>query len=131
MAPDLGPLATKTVIIAENDGAAGTVQFTPIAATSFTVPEDVGTALVPVTRGPGNYGDVRVRYRVLDDTALGGVDYVGLQQGVNEDEVLIKDGMAGTTINVTIINDLEREYDETFLVVLTQALGKHTYHVQP
>ena len=71
-----------------------------------------------MTRGPGTFGTIGVRYTAVGRSAIKGDDF-RLEDG----EVLIMDGTAGSSINVTIVDDGEREYEEIFELRLLAATG--------
>ena len=75
-------------------------------------------ASVPLSRGPGTYGDVSVRYTATSGTATIGTDFL-----LSVNEVVIPSGVAMATVNVTIVDDEEREFAETFMLRLMSATG--------
>ena len=58
-------------------------------------------------------------YKTFSITATEGVDYLK-----PSGEVVFEDGMRNTTLDVTIQDDSELEYEETFRVQLTLATGR-------
>ena len=83
--------------------------------------EDLAIARIPVVREKGSYGSVTAKFTSASLTATPQVDYI-----VRDGEVIFYDGMNRTTINVTIINDQTREFDEKFTLTLTSAAGEKT-----
>ncbi|XP_064619709.1 adhesion G-protein coupled receptor V1-like [Lineus longissimus] len=117
MAPEIGPLVVKKVIITKNDNAEGTLEFNS-SAVNMLVKEDAGVARIPVIRTGGSYGKVSVKYEAANQTAKHGEDYI-LQKG----EVEFGDGVTSAFIQVVILNDNLREFGESFEVKLTAATG--------
>ena len=86
-------------------------------------------ASVPVTRGPGTYGDVSVRYTATSGTAIIGQDFF-----LPTHEVVIPSGVAMGTINVTVVDDDEQEFAETFTLRLMSVSGGCVilcHHLEP
>ncbi|XP_052793587.1 adhesion G-protein coupled receptor V1-like [Mya arenaria] len=115
--PMIGTPGVKIIEIEKNDNAEGTIQFLDEAA-QFKVTEDQGVAKIPLMRSGGNFGAVSVLYVVHNDTATEGLDFVG-RQG----EVSFSDGTRNATLDITIRNDPEMEYAETFSVELVSTTG--------
>ena len=84
----------------------------------MAVSESAGVASVPLSRGPGTYGDVSVRYTATSGTASIGSDFL-----LPASRVVIPDGIAMATINVTIMDDEDREFAETFQLSLLSVTG--------
>ena len=78
-------------------------------------------ARVPVVRGPGTYGTVTVGYRAVAGSADIGSDFA-----LVEGTLSFPDGVGVSTINVTIIDDAEREFEEDFRLELFSVPGKST-----
>ena len=76
-------------------------------------------ASVPLSRGPGTYGDVSVRYTATSGTASIGSDFL-----LPASRVVIADGVAMATINVTIMDDEDREFAEMFQLTLLSVTGE-------
>uniref|UniRef100_A0A1I8J347 Cadherin domain-containing protein n=1 Tax=Macrostomum lignano TaxID=282301 RepID=A0A1I8J347_9PLAT len=112
-APGLGANFEQRLVIDKNDQAEGVIQFAP-AGVVFEVDESVGVARVPVTRAPGSYGRVSCRYTSRNLTATPGIDYVLLDL-----PVVFENGQTEQTINVTIVDDSEPEFDEQLQITLT------------
>ena len=85
----------------------------------MAVSESVGVASVPLSRGPGTYGAVSVRYTATSGTASIGSDFL-----LPSLRVVIPDGIAMATINVTIVDDEDREFAETFQLNLLSVTGE-------
>ncbi|KAL3865787.1 hypothetical protein ACJMK2_043142 [Sinanodonta woodiana] len=117
MKPVIGSLDTKIVVIEKNDNAEGTVQFSS-SAVNFLVREEDGVAQIPLLRTGGTYSQVTVLFETRNLTALANIDYV-----VPSGQVIFQDGMNQTTINITIVDDTEMEFQEQFLVILTGIIG--------
>ena len=84
----------------------------------ITAYEDEGIAAIPVTRGPGLFGDVAVSYRSNDISAISGSDYI-----LYEGEAFFTNGESTSYINATILDDLEMEFAEQFMVELIGTRG--------
>ncbi len=148
MAPDIGPVSMKTVVIDKSDNAEGVVEFLtqpvvgsssvtekcihnsiilphnpePQLKTRISGVEEDGVVSVPVRRGPGTFGDVEVVFSSADLTALSGRDYLP-PSGV----LTLPDGVGLGHINVTLIDDSEREFREQFQLTLVSVSGEF-YH---
>ena len=88
--------------------------------------ESIGKAQLSVTRHSGADGDVTVKWRTIDDTAINGKDYVG-----GEGEICFKHGETQRNLSIEIVDDMEFERDEKFEVELYEVtnnakLGKTT-----
>ena len=113
----VGSPDNATVTIADNDPApAGTLQF---SASSYTVDENGGVAVITVTRTDGSSGAVSVTFATSDSTALSGSDYTAVLQTVN----FGNGDTASKTVNISIINDGVLEPDETVNLTLSDATG--------
>ena len=64
-------------------------------------------------RQNGADGDVMIKWRTIDKTAIGGKDYTG-----GEGEIEFKHGETQRDIKIPIIDDMETEKDENFEVEL-------------
>merc|ERR1712130_718182 len=91
-----------------NDDEPGTFQF---ERRGHLVKESCGEALLSVLRENGADGDLKVKWRTIDKTAVSGKDYTG-----GEGELEFKHGETQRTINIPIIDDMEAEKDENFEV---------------
>jgi len=106
-----------------NDDDPGTFQF---EKRGYLVKESIGKAQLSITRHSGADGDVTVKWRTIDDTAINGKDYIG-----GEGEVSFKHGETQRNLSIEIVDDMEFERDEKFEVELYEVtnnakLGKTT-----
>ena len=76
----------------------GTIQF---EKPSFLFKENCGTACIPVVREYGADGELRVKWRTKDITAVAGKDYEN-----TEGEIVFKHGECTKNIEIIIIDDL-------------------------
>jgi hypothetical protein len=94
----------------------GTIQLTTSAA---SVNENAGTITITVTRTGGSDGAVSATYNTSDGTAVAPGDYASAAGTIN-----FADGDAvSKTFQVTLVNDLLDEPDETFNVILANPTG--------
>jgi len=93
-----------------NDDEPGTFQF---EKRGHLVKESIGNAQLSVVRQNGADGDVDVKWRTIDKTAVSGKDYEG-----GEGVITFKHGETKLHINIPIIDDMEYEKDENFEVEL-------------
>jgi len=91
-----------------NDDEPGTFQF---EKRGHLVKESCGDALLSVIRQNGADGEVEVKWRTIDKTAINGKDFTG-GEGVLE----FKNGETQRDIKIPIIDDMELEKDENFEV---------------
>ena len=77
--------------------------------------ESIGRAQLSVIRQNGADGDVAVKWRTVDKTAISGKDYVG-----GEGELVFKHGETQRNLEIEIIDDMEQEKDENFEVELVE-----------
>ncbi|XP_015282612.1 PREDICTED: G-protein coupled receptor 98 [Gekko japonicus] len=116
--PEIGNSSVVRIIISKSDNAEGILEFDPLY-TSLQVEEDVGLIMIPVLRRRGNYGYVTADYVSRSVSALpDGVDY-----HITNNSITFYHGQNQSFINVLIINDDEREYDEQFEIHLVGASG--------
>merc|ERR1712241_896754 len=106
-----------------NDDEPGTFQF---EKRGHLVKESCGNAVISVIRQNGADGDVTIKWRTVDKTAISGKDYVG-----GEGEIEFKHGETQRDLKIQIIDDMECEKDENFEVELFEPnngaqLGKIT-----
>jgi Calx-beta domain len=92
------------------DNATGSVQF---SALSFPVSEDIGSAVVTVTRTGGTAGTITVNYATGGGTATAGTDYVQ-----TSGTLTFADGETVKTFTIPVINDGVAEPDETVNLTL-------------
>ncbi|XP_061172919.1 adhesion G-protein coupled receptor V1-like [Saccostrea echinata] len=117
MKPGLGLVDVKTILIDKNDNAEGTVQF-DVKGGNLRVSEESGVAQIRLKREGGNYGDIEITYSVHNITAQQEVDYV-----VSGNKVTMSNGSRNTTIDITIRDDSDMEFEETFEVQLLSVSG--------
>lgn len=86
----------------------------------FSVTEESGLARIPLKREGGSYGDIEITYSVHNITATQEVDYV-----VSSNQVRMLDSSRNTTIDITIRDDSEMEFEETFEVQLLSVSGRN------
>ncbi|XP_043920117.1 adhesion G-protein coupled receptor V1 [Protopterus annectens] len=116
--PRFGNLSSIRIVIQKNDNAEGVIEFDPRFVV-LRVEEDVGTLMIPVVRRKGTYGFVTADFTTRSISAYpGGVDY-----SVPNNSVIFYSGQNQTFINITIIDDTEREFDEQFEIHLIAATG--------
>ncbi|KAJ8305198.1 hypothetical protein KUTeg_017250, partial [Tegillarca granosa] len=75
-------------------------------------------AKIPLIRKGGNYGQLTVKFSVVNSTAMEGLDYV-----VPKREVVLADGDRNATIDIVIIDDNIMEFAERFIIRLDEILG--------
>ena len=80
--------------------------------------EEYGLARIPLKREGGAYGSIEITYSVHNLTARPEVDYV-----VGSNKVVMADGSRNATIDITIRDDSEMEFEEIFEVHLLTASG--------
>ena len=90
------------------------------------VKESIGNAQLSIIRQNGADGDVSVKWRTIDKTAINGKDYNG-----GEGEIEFKHGETQRNLEIEIIDDMEYEKDENFEVEIYEVssnakLGKIT-----
>ncbi len=101
-------------------GASGTIQLT---FSTSSVAENAGTVTVTATRTGGSEGAVSVTLNTVDGAAIAPGDYTAVVGGV----LSWADGdTAPKSINITIINDVEDEPDENFIVTISNPTGGAT-----
>jgi len=106
-----------------NDDEPGTFQF---EKRGHLVKESCGNAMLSVIRQHGADGDVTIKYKTIDKSAINGKDFEG-----GEGEIEFKHGETQRDILIPIIDDMEAEKDESFEVELYEInnggkLGKIT-----
>ncbi|KAI6651569.1 hypothetical protein LOD99_5177 [Oopsacas minuta] len=110
---DSGAASISEITISENDDARGIFSFT---STQFTVPEPASNFLF-VRRSAGLFGTVAVRYTVtLVTAALNDLSSLNGQ-------VTFTEGTSLAALPLTVADDLNPEFDETFTVSLTSPSG--------
>src|SRR6185295_4504854 len=107
-AASLGPLTTTTVTINDND-VAGKIQ---IVGTQYAVLEDVGSAVIKLTRTGGTASSASVVCRTANGSATAGSDYTATAQ-----TVVFGPGQTSATCSIPITDDATAgEGGETVLV---------------
>lgn len=94
----------------------GTIQLT---VSTVSVNENAGTVTITATRTGGTDGAVSVSYNTSPGTATSPADFAAAAGMLNWAS---GDG-APKSFQVTIVNDLEDEADETFIVTITNSQG--------
>ncbi|XP_069137444.1 adhesion G-protein coupled receptor V1-like isoform X2 [Argopecten irradians] len=117
MAPAIGSVNVKTIVINKNDNAEGTIQFDS-SAKDMSIVEEIGLAKIPLVRLGGNYGKQTVLFSTQNTTALEGIDY-----SVPRHEVVMEQGQTRATINITVHDDSEMEHAEHFNIILNSIVG--------
>ena len=120
----LGTQSSAEVTITDDDPVppAGVLQF---SGASYSAMEDSASVVLTVTRTSGSFGEVSVDYASIDGTATASNDYQ-----VVSGMLVFADGETSKTIDVTILEDVTYEGDETFTVTLSNALGGVTLGTQ-
>jgi len=93
-----------------NDDEPGTFQF---EKRGHLVKESCGSAVLSIVRQNGADGDVTIKWRTIDKTAISGKDYTG-----GEGEIEFKHGETQRDIKIHVIDDMDYEKDENFEVEL-------------
>ncbi|CAI5450514.1 unnamed protein product [Caenorhabditis angaria] len=113
----LGPAATATVIIVDDDHA-GCFGF---ASEKFKCVESCGSYVAEVVRSRGARGEVSIPYKTVDGTAKSPGDYEH-KEGV----LKFADEQSKAEIYIPIINDDEYEKNEEFFI----ELGEPIWHAE-
>lgn len=116
IAPSLGDSTVAQVTILPNDNPQGIISF---AQPSFTVPEDVGSVDIIISREEGAFGEVSAVYNIINSQARNGEDF----SVVPVDNVVFPDGQSQFTLNIPIFNDTLPEVEEEFCVELRLPRG--------
>lgn len=105
--------------IIDDDKRSGVLGF---ATANFVVNENVGNAVVTVTRTNGSYGSVSCQYATVPGgSATAGVDYQ-LRSGT----LTFANGQTSRTFTIPISNDTSVEPDETIALLLSGPTGGAT-----
>ena len=91
----------------------GVIQF---SAASYSVNEDAGSVTITVTRSGSTSGSASVQYATSDGNALSPGDY-----NVFSGTLTFAAGETSRSFNVSITDDIVKESNETFSVVLSNA----------
>uniref|UniRef100_A0A8D8M8W6 Sodium/calcium exchanger 3 n=1 Tax=Cacopsylla melanoneura TaxID=428564 RepID=A0A8D8M8W6_9HEMI len=110
----LGGINIMEVTIIDDDDP-GTIQF---EKRGYLVKESSGVVAIPILRTSGSDGDVSVKWKTVDKTAMSPRDYQG-GSGV----VMFKHGEVRRVVEIPIIDDLKAEKDEYFEVKLSDPTG--------
>lgn len=110
-----GTGAEATIVVRTNDDS---IEFAGDGAAVF-VDEEAGVVVVSLTRGGDRDDTATVRWRTVDGTAAAGSDFVAVAAG----EVVFAPDEIEKTIQVTILDDPEPEFVETFRVQLLSVTG--------
>jgi len=98
-----------------NDDEPGTITF---EKRGYLVKESCGEAEIAVLRQNGADGEISIKWRTIDKSAVSGKDYTG-----GEDMVEFKHGETNQVIKIPIIDDMEFEKDENFEIELYEPEG--------
>lgn len=98
-----------------NDDEPGTITF---EKRGYLVKESCGAAEIAVLRQNGADGEISIKWRTIDKSAVNGKDYTG-----GEDLVQFKHGETNQVIKIPIIDDMEFEKDENFEIELYEPEG--------
>ncbi|XP_069953412.1 sodium/calcium exchanger Calx isoform X5 [Cherax quadricarinatus] len=110
----LGRISIMEITIL-NDDEPGMVMF---QKRGFLVKESVGNAVIPVVRKNGADGEISVKWRTVDKSAISGHDYQG-----GEGTLVFKHTEITQNIEIPIIDDMAPEKDEHFEVELFDPEG--------
>lgn len=112
----LGATRNQTLSIVDNDGVPGVLA---IGAASYTVAENGGSILIPITRSGGSTGGASVTYATTSSSAIAGTDFAA-----TSGTLIWASGDAATkTVRVTVYNDSLAETAESFQLRLGTAAG--------
>ncbi|CAF1245693.1 unnamed protein product [Didymodactylos carnosus] len=114
---------TAALVTIINDDEPGTFDFEHQAS---LVKESATKAELKVIRSNGADGRVTIKYRTKDITAVTMKDYIG-----GENEIIFEHGELSKSIEIPIIDDSEKEKDESFSVELVESstgskIGRHS-----
>jgi len=104
---------TNSTLVLTNVDQYGTVEF---SASSYSVKEYAGSALVPVIRTGGLAQTIRVGYQTIDGTAINGQNYI-----TNSGILTFTNGQVCQYISIPIINDGLVDGLLSFSLILTNA----------
>ena len=89
-----------------------------LASPTVDIDEDAGTLSVTVTRTDGSDGRVTVDYATSGVSATSGEDFTR-----TSGTLVFEDGQTSRVIQIPIIDDMDSEEDETFIVSLSNPTG--------
>jgi len=98
-----------------NDDEPGTITF---EKRGYLVKESCGEAEIAVLRQNGADGQISIKWRTIDKSAVSGKDYTG-----GEDVCQFEHGETHQLIKIPIIDDMEFEKDENFEIELFEPEG--------
>lgn len=110
----LGGLNIMEITIIDDDDP-GKLQF---EKRGYLVKESSGVVAIPILRTSGSDGEVSIRWKTVDKTAISSRDYLG-GSGV----ITFKHGEVRKVLEIPIIDDLKAEKDEYFEVKLSEPTG--------
>jgi len=110
----LGRVSIMEIVIL-NDDEPGTISF---QRRGVLVKESVGAASIPVVRRNGADGEVSVKWRTIDKSAINGKDFRG-----GEGIITFKHTEVELNLEIPIIDDMSAEKDEHFEIELFDAAG--------
>lgn len=105
------------VVIGENDNNRGLLSFT-VENVSVVEEFNAITLTLQISRTRGNFGSVSVEYAIVDGNTSSG-DYIPVSGAL----VVFGSGQESASIAILIADDSIPEPDETFQVVLRNAMG--------
>ncbi|KAB7507979.1 Sodium/calcium exchanger 2 [Armadillidium nasatum] len=110
----LGRISIMEITIL-NDDEPGVVMF---EKRGFLVKESIGDAIINVVRKNGADGEISVKWKTIDKSAINGKDFHG-----GEGVLVFKHTETERSIIIPIINDMDPEKDEHFEIELFEATG--------
>merc|ERR1711899_539243 len=102
-----------------NDDEPGTITF---EKRGYLVKESCGEAEIAVLRQNGADGEISIKWRTIDKSAVNGKDYKGTSED-KESRIEFKHGETHQLIKIPIIDDMEFEKDENFEIELYEPEG--------
>lgn len=111
----LGRISIMEITILNDDDKPGMVMF---QKRGFLVKESIGKAIIPVVRKNGADGEITVKWRSIDKTAISGRDFEG-----GEGVLVFKHTEIEQNIEIPIIDDMTPEKDEHFEIELFDPTG--------
>uniref|UniRef100_A0A667Y0L3 Adhesion G-protein coupled receptor V1 n=1 Tax=Myripristis murdjan TaxID=586833 RepID=A0A667Y0L3_9TELE len=115
--PAIGNISSIAVVILKNDNIEGILEFDQDFV-NITVDEGVGMLLIPVVRKVGSYGLVSAQFISRGLTATPDLDYI-----LSNASVVFSHGQNISHINITVIDDVDSEYEEMFEIQLIGTTG--------